>query len=50
MTPNRVKQLWFCQGFNGRGTPAPAWGHGLLYVVNGKAGMSTRSSRVERAT
>ena len=32
------KPLWSCQGFNGRGTPAPAWGNGLLYVVNGKSG------------
>ena len=30
--------LWNCDGFNGRGTPAPVWGHGLLYVVNGKSG------------
>ena len=36
--PETGKPLWFCQGFNGRGTPAPAWGNGLLYVVNGKSG------------
>jgi outer membrane protein assembly factor BamB len=29
---------WFCKAFNGRGTPAPAIGHGLVYVVNGKSG------------
>ncbi|MFK8111850.1 MAG: PQQ-binding-like beta-propeller repeat protein [Rubripirellula sp.] len=32
------KPLWNCKGFNGRGTPVPAWGHGLLHVVNGKTG------------
>jgi outer membrane protein assembly factor BamB len=36
--PRSGKPLWHCSGFNGRGTPAPAWGHGLLYVVNGKSG------------
>lgn len=36
--PETGKPLWSCKGFNGRGTPAPAWGHGLLYLVNGKAG------------
>ena len=36
--PKTGKPLWNCQGFNGRGTPAPAWGNGLLYVVNGKSG------------
>ena len=36
--PNLGKELWFCKGFNGRGTPVPAWGNGMLYVVNGKAG------------
>lgn len=36
--PATGKPLWNCRGFNGRGTPVPAWGHGLLYVVNGKPG------------
>jgi outer membrane protein assembly factor BamB len=36
--PDNGRPLWSCRGFNGRGTPAPVWGHGLLYVVNGKAG------------
>ena len=36
--PANGELYWNCRGFNGRGTPAPAWGNGLLYVVNGKAG------------
>ena len=36
--PNTGEPLWNCSGFNGRGTPVPVWGHGLLYVVNGKSG------------
>ena len=36
--PKTGKPLWNCKGFNGRGTPAPAWGNGLLYLVNGKSG------------
>ncbi len=32
------KPIWSCDSFNGRGTPVPAWGNGLLYVVNGKSG------------
>ncbi len=36
--PNSGEPLWNCKGFNGRGTPAPVWGNGLLYVVNGKSG------------
>jgi outer membrane protein assembly factor BamB len=36
--PATGRPLWNCKGFNGRGTPAPAWGNGLLYVVNGKSG------------
>jgi outer membrane protein assembly factor BamB len=32
------KELWFCKGFNGRGTPVPDFANGLLYVVNGKPG------------
>ena len=31
-------EIWFCQGFNGRGSPVPFFGNGLLYVVNGKPG------------
>jgi outer membrane protein assembly factor BamB len=30
-------ELWRCKSFTGRGTPIPAWGHGLLYVICGKA-------------
>ncbi|MAI34361.1 MAG: hypothetical protein CBE00_09465 [Planctomycetaceae bacterium TMED240] len=36
--PKTGDPLWNCTGFNGRGTPVPAWGNGLLYVVNGKSG------------
>lgn len=36
--PKTGEPLWTCTGFNGRGTPVPVWGHGLLYVVNGKSG------------
>jgi outer membrane protein assembly factor BamB len=36
--PENGKPLWHCKGFNGRGTPAPVSGHGLVYVVNGKSG------------
>ena len=36
--PDSGRELWFCKGFNGRGTPIPAWGHGLLVTVNGKPG------------
>ena len=31
-------ELWFCKGFNGRGSPVPFFANGLLYVVNGKPG------------
>ena len=31
-------ELWFCKGFNGRGSPVPFFSKGLLYVVNGKPG------------
>ena len=31
-------EIWFCKGFNGRGSPVPFYGNGLLYVVNGKPG------------
>ena len=38
--PETGKELWFCRGFNGRGTPTPAVGlkENLLFVVNGKPG------------
>jgi len=36
--PANGKELWFCQGFNGRGSPVPDFAHGQLYVVNGKPG------------
>ncbi len=36
--PDSGRELWYCKGFNGRGTPIPAWGHGLLVTVNGKPG------------
>ena len=36
--PDTGKDLWYCKSFNGRGTPSPAWGHGMLFVVNGKPG------------
>ncbi len=36
--PQQGTDYWFCKSFNGRGAPIPAWGHGLLYVVNGKPG------------
>lgn len=36
--PKSGQPLWFCKSFNGRGTPAPAYGHGTLFVVNGKPG------------
>ena len=36
--PATGKDLWFCEGFNGRGSPVPDFAHGQLYVVNGKPG------------
>ena len=36
--PSSGQELWNCQSFNGRGTPVPVWGDGLLYCVNGKSG------------
>ena len=36
--PANGKELWFCSGYNGRGTPVPAWSHGLLVTLNGKPG------------
>lgn len=34
--PRSGKEIWFCKGFIGRGTPSPVLGHGLLFVVSGK--------------
>lgn len=36
--PETGKDLWFCKGFNGRGSPVPDFADGKLYVVNGKPG------------
>ena len=36
--PATGHELWFCQGFAGRGEPVPAFAHGKLFVVNGLAG------------
>lgn len=36
--PETGQRWWICRGFNGRGTPSPAWDGKQLYVVNGKAG------------
>jgi outer membrane protein assembly factor BamB len=36
--PRSGRELWWCEGFSGRGEPVPAYGHGLLYCVNGLAG------------
>jgi len=36
--PETGKELWFCEGFNGRGAPMPDFADGKLYVVNGKPG------------
>ncbi len=36
--PASGKELWCCHSFIGRGTPIPAYGHGMLFVLNGKAG------------
>ena len=32
------KELWFCKGFNGRGSPIPYYDNQMLVVVNGKPG------------
>ncbi len=32
------KELWFCEGFNGRGSPVPFFDGALIFVVNGKPG------------
>ncbi len=36
--PSNGEKLWFCGSFNGRGSPAPVFGHGVAIVVNGKPG------------
>ena len=36
--PVTGEDLWYCQSFNGRGTPVPAYTNGLLVTVNGKPG------------
>ena len=36
--PETGEDLWYCQSFNGRGTPVPAWTHGVLVTINGKPG------------
>ncbi len=36
--PATGADLWFCEGFTGRGAPTPDYAHGLLFVVNGKPG------------
>jgi len=32
------KELWFCRGFNGRGSPVPFFLDDMVFVVNGKPG------------
>jgi outer membrane protein assembly factor BamB len=32
------KELWFCESFNGRGSPVPFYDGKLLFVINGKPG------------
>jgi len=36
--PDTGKHLWFCKGFNGRGTPMPLLNNGILYLLSGKPG------------
>ncbi|MEM1443630.1 MAG: PQQ-binding-like beta-propeller repeat protein [Verrucomicrobiota bacterium] len=36
--PESGRELWFCEGFNGRGSPVPEFADGKLFVVNGKPG------------
>ena len=36
--PATGRELWFCKSPNGRGTPVPAYGNGLLYVISGLPG------------
>ena len=37
-SPDTGEEIWFCQAFNGRGSPVPEFFDGKLYVVNGKPG------------
>ncbi|MBT5716936.1 MAG: PQQ-binding-like beta-propeller repeat protein [Opitutae bacterium] len=32
------KELWFCESFNGRGSPVPFYDGKLVFVINGKPG------------
>lgn len=36
--PQTGEEYWFCKSFTGRGSPLPAVGHGMLFVINGKPG------------
>jgi hypothetical protein len=36
--PTSGKEHWFCRSFNGRGTPTPAFGQGMLFVISGLSG------------
>jgi outer membrane protein assembly factor BamB len=36
--PTSGEATWFCKSFNGRGTPSPVAGNGLVYVISGKPG------------
>lgn len=36
--PETGRELWFCKGFNGRGTPAPVFGQDRLFVISSKPG------------
>lgn len=36
--PESGEDYWYCKSFNGRGSPTPVFGHGLVYVINGKPG------------
>ena len=36
--PDTGKDLWFCKGFSGRGTPMPIFSKGLLFVMSAKPG------------
>jgi outer membrane protein assembly factor BamB len=36
--PQTGAELWWCEGFNGRGEPLPAYAHGLLIALSGQPG------------
>ena len=36
--PGTGRELWFCKGFKGRGTPTPLFADGILYVISAKTG------------